>query len=119
MSEVIYRAWDTTLNQMLPNIQNHIGDGPWAFGNMINDERYIIMQYTGLDDKGGNKIFERDILNSDNVKPELRKSWCGVITFITGCYCVKTTWSTNPLYEDNDNMYVVGNEFEQSHLLED
>ena len=65
MREIRFRAWDRTLNQHLPNVQNHIGSDGWAFGNMLNDERYIIEQFTGLKDKNGTPIYENDLIEAE------------------------------------------------------
>ena len=71
MREIEFRAWVDYGNgcgEMLPNVQNHIS-GDWAFGNMLmNNVRgcdFKIMQYTGLKDCAGAKIFEGDVLEFD------------------------------------------------------
>ena len=56
MREIKFRAWDSKINEMLS----------WktldSFNlKALNDERYSIMQYTGLKDKGV-EIYEGDIL---------------------------------------------------------
>ena len=68
MREIEFRAWVDYGNgcgEMLPNVQNHIS-GDWAFGNMLmNNVRgcdFKIMQYTGLKDCAGSKIFEGDLI---------------------------------------------------------
>ena len=61
MREIKFRAWDKILNQFLPNVQNHINDKDWAFGNMLrNPERFVVEQFTGLKDKNGKEIYEGD-----------------------------------------------------------
>lgn len=60
--EIEFKAWDKVLNQFLPNVQNHIGNDGWGFGQLLKNDRYVICQFTGVFDKKGNKIFKGDIV---------------------------------------------------------
>lgn len=63
MREIKFKAWDSVLNQFLPNIQNHIGNDGWGFGHLIKNERYKVCQFTGLKDKNEKEIYEGDIVS--------------------------------------------------------
>ena len=68
MREIEFRAWDKNENKMFYNVEHEYDfyEGcETSFGNILDmTEMFEVMQYTGLKDKNGKKIFEGDIVNN-------------------------------------------------------
>jgi uncharacterized phage protein (TIGR01671 family) len=117
-----FRAWyydkddenDSDNNKMFYNAQDTydcLGGNPplkaSSFGDIIDDERWVIEQCTGLKDKNGNLIYEGDIVKSG-------KHIYPVEWYVNG-------FAVNDGYDylvDNGEWEVIGNIHENTDLLE-
>ncbi|EQC0675840.1 YopX family protein [Listeria innocua] len=84
-----------------------------------NFDDVLLMQYTGLKDKNGKKIFEGDIVNCkffDRMVGDI----AGVINFID-CVWAVSDFKNKRLYQliDVDNIEIIGNIHENPELLEE
>ncbi|QNO01321.1 hypothetical protein [Lactobacillus phage Lbab1] len=153
--EIKFRAWDKVHECYLYDVQGAYDtlsgcvkyeDGEDAdydedcFAGFLDNEQYIVEQYTGLHDKNGREIYEGDLFEhkfgytvfDDPPHVEMGTEY-GVVTFDNGQFVVSTPgWGGRNLYEllllnghlndmpDSDlfTMKVVGNKFENPELLE-
>lgn len=121
-----FRAWDKEHDEMLyPDDVDKIYFEITVDGIVTYDMRYIlpyddippyldtvIMQSTGLRDKNGKEIFEGDIV----------KYWenIGYIEFYQGSWVINwNDGSLFDLYDNDNNLEVIGNIYSHSHLLDD
>lgn len=116
MRKVEFRAWEKNLKEMIEvdDIDFKVGvinsSGIWRFFDEIE-----LMQYTGLKDRNGKKIFEGDILKVYD--DFLEGSLYGIVRFRNGRFYLSTTKS----YYNESWIYfeVVGNIYENKDLLEE
>lgn len=127
MREIEFRAWLKKEYYSVLNPENKIYRVENL--NFDNNEAYLsecgwysfddieLMQYTGLKDKNGVKIFEGDIVNVDN------KYICYIEYDVNnGCHLIvndKGRWTNILTKERAKRCEVIGNIYENKELLED
>ena len=131
-----FRVWykDKYHNEMIYDAQTCFEEnlvlGVDYFGQFINDEDFVLMQSTGLVDKNGKEIFEGDIVNVLNFNN--KKDRTRTIEFYDGGFKALSIWgedykdkskidifSTCPVCNENWNVEVIGNMYENRELLEE
>lgn len=121
-----FRAWDketqTMLDVSLIDFKKSVLVGEhWEFGetNFINFDDVNLMQSTGLFDKNGKEIFEKDILDYNGRKVIVK--WHGsyasfIYEFVDELQNRKTEWE--PLYLSYYHFKIIGNVYQNPGLLE-
>ena len=121
MRDIKFRAWDKTLNKIhcWSAIENH-----FTLEELLDDNFFEAMQYTGLKDKNDIEIYEGDIIL---VNVFMSKHVTGLVAFDRGSFCVTGNFegwgydcNTTNFWEmsTNGNEYkVIGNIYEHNHLL--
>lgn len=121
MREIEFRAFDDARKEMLPSvdIEELMTKGALVtnYKSFVENIRPYIMQYTGLLDKNGIKIFEGDI-----AEYEYYAGQCEIFTvvFEVPRFCFQshsdlTNWNIS--YSDVTRIQVIGNKFENPELL--
>lgn len=125
MREIKFRAWDKKENKMYYDAQdtydymcNRKGCLEENFGDVLKDDRYVVMQYTGVNDANGSRIYEGDIVKMIGYKHK------GVVKYINGAFIINwnNEYLNGSLYFWNNNQSsigVIGNIFENKESLDE
>ena len=139
MRDIKFRVWNTETNKMIINVKEM---GVFALQSIYSideflviptNEKYPLMQYTGLKDKNGVEIYEGDILVAKNKKDSKNNDWIGIVEdnnygWLALKYkeYINPSWFgalSTPINEPQNaswimsNCEVIGNIYENSHLL--
>lgn len=124
MREIKFRAWDKYQEQMIPSVESGVyedPDGIIDFDTVLSLERYVVMQYTGLQDKNSEEIYEGDVIEFNGGETESRSKMQVIWDDEFAEYSL-LAFKENWCYELGscpwNTIEVIGNIYEDSHLLE-
>lgn len=90
-----------------------------------SDESFVLMQFTGLLDKNGKEIYESDIIDyviqEYNGGVYVERTERREVTYSDGCFWFvseKGDEALGAVWREDDELEVVGNQFEHPELLE-
>lgn len=120
-----FRAWDKYFKEMVQVnalvLDEQVIKATYKNGNIAKEDvkEYELMQSTGLKDKNGKEIFEKDILDYNGRKVIVK--WHGsyasfIYEFVDELQNRTTEWQ--PLYLSYYKFEVIGNSLENPELLE-
>lgn len=135
--EIKFRAWDKVRKEFLSGgrllisiepgnqpKQNNLYLDILTYPNKYND-RFILMQYTGLTDKNGKEIYEGDILYVEITDSNIGRVIASdntAVKYKDGMFGVD--WGTRKEFTNFNGFYnttfeVIGNIYENSELLQE
>ena len=108
MREIKFRAWDLREKKM----KNGYNDG---------EERFLLLQFTGLHDKNGKEIYEGDITNNGVVVWNEALTWDSGGSSHPGFYFDAPRFDGDLNYHTSfdDDTEVIGNIYENPELLKE
>lgn len=135
MRTIKFRVWDKVNKKMINlrpmeatiSIGSHLCFGCEEWGHNYEDEfideNFELIQFTGLKDKNGKEIYERDILApmSNDFQPKYKGNW--IVDFEGGTYIAKckdgkeSHWLPYWSYDIYAEVEIIGNIYENPELL--
>lgn len=117
--QIKFRAWDALGKCYFGNREitfKNVINGGASGTRLIQEDKVVWQQFTGLVDKNGKEIYEGDLIR-DDLEDEDREDDVSVIVWDNdrGCW---TTFPWNGDGMDWDRMEVIGNQYENPKLLE-
>ena len=123
MREIRFRAWDKTLNKIhsWSTIENH-----FTLEELLDDNFFEAMQYTGLKDKYGTEIYDGDYIrySTRTINGSIYTHVCRVFQHESGTWRIEGYHEDNHSYETKGTVYaahliceVIGNIYENPELV--
>lgn len=112
MRELKFRAWNTIDNVMVYDLNS-----PSLKHGILEEDDYILLQYTGLKDKSGKEIYEGDIFKIIGSSHD----FIGKVIYsceLAGYFIKFEDGEQCGLFEWNELTHIIGNIYENPELME-
>lgn len=141
MREFKFRAWDRDKKRFWTQKEmNETGGFYYSYGLTPDEDDFDLMQYTGLKDKNGKEIYERDIVHKISwyANERMGKDWevTGDVYYKKGIYFVRCSvfegdqWNGGLVHKklaevvsdfepEEFSCEIIGNIYENPELMED
>lgn len=107
-----FRVWDVNFEDMF-DADNIILDRNDSLSNQINDcDDYKFMQFTGLLDKNGKEVYEKDVL-----RVKMGCSWQEKLFLVKDIWDLHIWLNDKDLYFRVKSFEVVGNIYQNTNLI--
>ncbi|MEE6739645.1 YopX family protein [Lacticaseibacillus paracasei] len=133
--EIKFRAWDKVHECYLYDVQNaydtlsgcvkdengeDAGYDEECFAGFLDNDQYVVEQYTGLHDKNGREIYESDIVRTGNDNIGDPEPMSGQVIMREGSWLIENEKKQEAmeLFSEITSREVIGNIFEDKQLLE-
>jgi uncharacterized phage protein (TIGR01671 family) len=133
MREIKFRVW-AKFESGTHGMVDHDGIRDWSIEDLLEDEKDVVMQYTGLKDKNGKEIYEGDIIIGD-IRNDTESFEIGEVRWVRQFACwwiqsivnpdiyttFETQWGQIDQVEEHwseTQFTVIGNIYENPELLD-
>ena len=115
--EIKFRAWKIDEKRMVSLDQKEQED--WCSSDLLQDDNWKVMQYTGKTDKKGKEVWEGDIVNAECFGKHgiCEVVWSKHQAAFKLLHNKKNYYWGMPICDDDESVEVIGNIYQNPELI--